>query len=158
TDGSNPLVLKFPRLDRDHRCIAGDPESRTAHYQQQILLEWEHIPIRLLTPKRCPHAIPILDLGKVMIDKFEVFVTVEPYEEASPIQPVELGSQWINLAWRIATGLAEIHRRRVIHGGIRPDRIFEKKDSQTIEKEDGPIIVFGDCGSLLQRKSFGGLG
>lgn len=160
--GSDDVVIKFPNLseDRESRQI----KDRLQYISEQTITEWELVRKKLIGYRG---ANPIFDFGTVWTQGHrQLFVTVQPYiRDAEPLKKWLLRERlrpifvhepsgeevdnwrglnrrddWVRICTFIGEGLAEIHRRRVIHGDVWPPNIYVRNGYP----EEAIFIDFGE--------------
>ena len=163
------LVLKTPNLSE--RFDSEEIEDRLKEIKKHTLDEWTLVRTRLAN---CKFANPIIDFGTIWIKHnnkpMELWATVQPFLDAavsldeflvdkhlrSKIVKSNSGVEvdnwtgvphhmdFIRLARMLAEGLAEIHKRRVVHGDIWPPNVYVN-----VSDPSNPHVVFIDFGEAF---------
>jgi serine/threonine protein kinase len=164
---SQRIVIKIPNIDIS-LYDSSQIKEYLSRQTEESGKEWELTRRRL---HKCEYANPLFDftvyqiayLGEIMqlpvtaqlflqeaisLDDYllKIRQRMTPYKGQKGISDNNWNgmndpSIWIELAQCIATGLADIHRRRVVHGDIWPPNVFIREDST-----GRPAPIFIDFG------------
>jgi hypothetical protein len=162
-EGSPQIVIKIPHLEKGGRHTTDELNERRRYIEDKIRDEWQLVRTKL---RSCKHANPIFDFGTLWIGTLPLFVTAQLFlGDAVPLNKwlvlnhhrpqIELDDNkreidnwtgitkcrnWTSIAMMVATGLAAIHDRRIVHGDIWPPNIFITQDAEPYAK----FIDFGE--------------
>jgi serine/threonine protein kinase len=168
---SPEIVIKIPNIDIGSDFTVAQIRDYLERQNRECGREWQLTRERL---RSCRFANPLFDFTTAQVlfqdELLQVPMTAQLYLDAAKSLDAHLlrikqrhepyrsqqgmpvdnwngmssAKEWIKLARAIATGLADIHQRRVVHGDIWPPNIFVR-----VEKHQTPTPVFIDFGEAF---------
>lgn len=177
-EADTQIVLKFPNIRRTGEFTLREQERRLRLVDSKSLDEWRITRLRL---RNSPYATYICDLDMQWIqwpnsEPTPCIVTVQEYlhshlplltwmqkQDRFPTSEREqkrwnglfYGQDWKRICGAIATAIADVHNRRVVHGDLWPANIFVESSAtiETLGPSSIRLIDFGESATFFPSGS-----